>query len=209
MCYEDIDCIAPTSQPSSFPSAFPTGSSRPTMTSSTVPSSVPSKSGIPTPFGQTKEPTLEPTSSHVPTDQFPTYYPTRGETIPPVNIQNTITTRGSYCGTSWQNAVNDCSPNVSCNTNDDCTNENETCYDNISCTYHATEDTENYLGSSGSNNKDATGDDLYGTELDGDDDDDFVPVWETSSSSTASFEIVSLKYYLGWCVCMFAFCFIG
>ena len=100
--------------------------------------------------------------------------------------------------------MNDCSPNVSCTTNDDCSNEDETCYDNISCTYHA-KDTENYLASGGT----ATGDDLYGTELDEeDDDDDFVPVWESSSSF--SLKIVLLKYSLGWCyvgVCVLAFCF--
>lgn len=142
MCFGDIDCNPPTSMPSSMPSMNPSDSSMPTVVSSGAPSGLPSVSFSPTMQGQTKAPTPQPTISPA-----PTYYPTvqKAPTVKPDNVQNSITKRGSFCGASYQAAVNRCSPDTSCESDADCENSGE-CYINVSCTYHATEDEEYYSG---------------------------------------------------------------
>jgi hypothetical protein len=45
----------------------------------------------------------------------------------------TMTNRGSYCGSSYQEALGNCSPDMHCSTDDDCVSG--LCYPEISCTY--------------------------------------------------------------------------
>eukprot|EP00579_Thalassiosira_antarctica_P000652 CAMPEP_0201866942 /NCGR_PEP_ID=MMETSP0902-20130614/1352_1 /ASSEMBLY_ACC=CAM_ASM_000551 /TAXON_ID=420261 /ORGANISM="Thalassiosira antarctica, Strain CCMP982" /LENGTH=490 /DNA_ID=CAMNT_0048392009 /DNA_START=46 /DNA_END=1518 /DNA_ORIENTATION=- len=59
------------------------------------------------------------------------------------NLQNSIETRGSYCGISFELAVDSCSPGSSCSSNDDC-GKGE-CFINISCMYHASEASDHSL----------------------------------------------------------------
>lgn len=160
MCYTDIDCYAPTNPPSGMPSERPSMSHKPTTALSGMPSVNPTMSNMPTPKGQTKNPSMQPTISPKPTES-----PTKKKapTVPPYNLQNSITTRGSYCGTSFQAAVDACSPVTSCGGNDDCDGE-EGCWPNISCTFHASEADENYLGGSTPTGLDGNGDNVEGEE---------------------------------------------
>mmetsp|Transcript_332 Transcript_332/g.657 ORF Transcript_332/g.657 Transcript_332/m.657 type:complete len:325 (-) Transcript_332:189-1163(-) len=133
MCYAGINCVIPSHVPSEVPSETPSKSSMPTIRASGVPSMNPTMSDMPTPRGQTKDPTMKPTVSPRLTES-PTKR--RAPTVPPYNLQNSITQRGSYCGASFQVALNTCSPSTSCSADDDCEKE---CFPNISCTFHASE----------------------------------------------------------------------
>lgn len=111
MCFTDIVCEPPTSSPSSMPSDRPSMSGMPSVTVSDVPSGWPSMSSMPTPKGQSKPPTYRPTVSN---------YPTWGPTVDPNNIVNIMTTRGSFCGNSYEEAVEYCSENTLCTSDEDC-----------------------------------------------------------------------------------------
>ena len=86
--------------------------------------------------------TASPTISVVPTIIGQTMVPTSIPSIEPsIYIQNNIRTRGSYCGTTYKNAVTMCASSSStittlCTTNTDCNMEiGEQCFDDILCTY--------------------------------------------------------------------------
>ncbi|KAL9182199.1 hypothetical protein ACHAXT_012851 [Thalassiosira profunda] len=121
MCYDGIVCEPPTVSPTEAPTYRPT------------------VSGAPTEEGQTRPPTASPVRmpTYEPTTETPTYQPTRyaAPTVPPANVVNSITARGSYCGQSFQAAVNKCRPERRCATNDDC--ERGTCWPGVSCTFEA------------------------------------------------------------------------
>ncbi len=111
MCFTDIICEPPTSSPSYMPSGMPSMSGMPSVSASDLPSGVPSMSSVPTPKGQTKTPTYPPTISN---------YPTQDPTVNPNNIVNTMITRGSFCGNSYEEAVTYCSENTLCSSDEDC-----------------------------------------------------------------------------------------
>jgi len=157
MCYTDISCGAPTSRPSGSPSGMASGSP------SGMASGRPSGSFGPSGGGRTttRDPTVEPSASRIPTvlRVTPTTTmttTTTTTTMPPYNARDTVTARGSYCGSSFVTALRTCEPIRSCDDDDDCP-DGERCFENISCTYHASKAV--ITGSTGS-----TGDD--------DDDDD-------------------------------------
>ena len=54
-------------------------------------------------------------------------------TVSEVNTAMITSTRGSYCGKSYKQALENCSPNAHCSTDDDCISG--TCFSDISCTY--------------------------------------------------------------------------
>mmetsp|Transcript_10026 Transcript_10026/g.17445 ORF Transcript_10026/g.17445 Transcript_10026/m.17445 type:complete len:491 (+) Transcript_10026:112-1584(+) len=148
MCYTDILCAKPSDEPSGVPSATPSTSGMPTERPSASESAGPSESAAPTETGMTRPPTGAPTVRKPPTGsptRFPTGEPTmrKAPTVPPINLQNSIETRGSYCGISFELAVDSCSPGSSCSSNDDC-GKGE-CFINISCMYHASEASDHSL----------------------------------------------------------------
>ena len=138
MCFTDIICEPPTSSPSYMPSSIPSISHSPTVTVSDPPSSLPSMSSFPTPKGQTKHPTYLPTVSN-----DPTFNPT----VNPDNIVNSMTTRASFCGSSYEMAVNSCSEATLCTTDEDCSSSSAAsdalCFPDISCSSDATEWSDN------------------------------------------------------------------
>lgn len=91
----------------------------------------------------TKSPTTAtPTISYVPTIIGQTKAPTSIPSMEPtIYIQNDIRTSGSYCGTSYKNAVTMCASSTTttttlCISNMDCNIEiGEKCFDDILCTY--------------------------------------------------------------------------
>ena len=156
MCFEDIDCSnwVPSLQPSNAPSYIPTKSSTPSSEPTAEPTDIPTISSIPTPFGQTKSPTERPTVSKVPTF-----------------IQNSIKTSGSYCGISFEAAMNTCSRKNACVTNDECIDDGEECFSSIICTYRPSE--------SESPASDDVG--IFETTLDAGH--EFTPAWEDGTNS--------------------------
>ncbi|KAL3817389.1 hypothetical protein ACHAXA_005024 [Cyclostephanos tholiformis] len=115
MCFADVICDKmPSPTPSSSPSASPT------------------LSHVPTIFGQTKSPSSYPTISFRPSR--PSDWTPKGDIT---------TTRGSYCGTSYDDALASCSSQTTnCYYDDDCNGPEavvdgwgmKRCYDDISCT---------------------------------------------------------------------------
>ena len=96
-------------------------------------------SSVPTPKGQTKHPTYTPTISNE-----PTYNPT----VNPDNIVNTMNTRASYCGNSYELAVEMCSESTLCTSDEDCSNNSGVvggssavllCFPDISCSMDTSE----------------------------------------------------------------------
>jgi hypothetical protein len=183
MCFDEIECSPPSVSPTDSPTLKPTQSNMPTVTSTNRPSNSPTSSGMPTPIGQTKAPTMKPTISAEPTG---------GEySGPPFNVQNSITTRGSYCATSFDVAVSNCSPKIECNKDEDCTRDGETCHGMISCTYAASEEEGHSTYIAGDD------DDVYAKEFNDDGDDDFTPAWDTTSSGGRRSTLVT-KACLSW-----------
>lgn len=176
MCFPDIVCEAPTSTPSGapvMPSGSPSLSEAPTYKGQTQPPT-------PTP-PPTRDPSASPSDvpSGSPTTSSPTSDPTKARlpTLPPANLQNTITVRGSYCGRTFELALGGCNPSTSCEYDEDCDGGGGGeggCFPNISCTYHAAED-DKFLGSAappgddageeGGAASDGATDDLYGREF--------------------------------------------
>jgi len=95
-------------------------------------------SSVPTPKGQTKHPTYTPTIS-----KEPTYNPT----VNPDNIVNTMNTRASYCGNSYELAVEMCSESTLCISDEDCSSTSGVvggsavllCFPDISCSMDTSE----------------------------------------------------------------------
>lgn len=147
MCFSDIECVVPTEGPSAMPTISPSESMSPSGGVTEGPSGVPSvsfrpsvsdKTGVPSKFpsispsitpskAPTKPPSTSPTST--PTIQPNTFQPTGS----PVEI-STIKLRGYFCGTTYQNAVEDCNASKSCNSHKDC-EEGEKCFPNVSCEF--------------------------------------------------------------------------
>jgi len=155
MCFSDVRCMPPSDVPSRTPSvmpsvsarpsgeltvgpsAIPTGSLRPSVNDKTGgPSSFPSIApSIPPSVSPTKSPSTSPTST--PTTQPNTLLPTGS----PVEI-STIKLRGYFCGTSYENAVEECTASKSCNSHADCEEEEnekggeeKKCFPNVSCEF--------------------------------------------------------------------------
>jgi len=92
-----------------------------------------------------------PTMPTTPTTTVTTTTTTTTTEMPPYNAKDTITARGSYCGSSFVTALRTCEPIRSCHDDGDCIRdddgkddgkglekeEEERCFDNISCTFHA------------------------------------------------------------------------
>jgi len=90
--------------------------------------------------------TATPTVSYVPTIIGQTKAPTSIPSMEPtIYIQNAIRTRGSFCGTTYKNAVTMCASSTTttttlCISNTDCNVEiGEKCFDDILCTYEDVE----------------------------------------------------------------------
>ena len=125
MCFADIICDKmPSHRPSSIPSVLPTESNDPTF------------------FGQSKHPSMEPTISR---------RPSRPSDWSPG--EDTMTSRGSYCGSSHDDALASCSLQITnCFTDDDCNGPGavvdgwgmKRCYSDISCTIVDTSSTNGY-----------------------------------------------------------------
>ena len=134
MCFTDIRCIAPTVAPSMSPSAMPSTTAMPSDNPTVHSSSTPSKSSNPTADGKTKSPTISPTITP------PSSSPSSSTDTPtgsPVEV-STIKTRGYFCGTSYQNAIDTCDGARSCSSNADCNESGgEECYPNVSCEFLA------------------------------------------------------------------------
>lgn len=200
MCYTDIVCVAPadpTESPSVRPTVSPTVSMAPTFTGQT-----PSPTLGPTTGSPTQDPTLGPTVSptKAPTrnpTMSPSISPTkqRPPTVPPMNLQNIVTARGSYCGASIQTALNQCSPSTFCSNGSDCEN-NEECIPNISCTFHASEANKDGEETESDDEEEEIdeGDDVYETEFAGNEfGEEYVPE-EIISAAMAK------KLLFGWWV---------
>mmetsp|Transcript_12192 Transcript_12192/g.18305 ORF Transcript_12192/g.18305 Transcript_12192/m.18305 type:complete len:315 (-) Transcript_12192:150-1094(-) len=138
MCFTDIRCVSPSNQPSDMPSGMPSSSAMPSSGGgrpSVVPSATPSKSSVPSVNGRTQSPTRSPSIS--PTSTSPTNTQTVTPTGSPVEV-SLIKVRGYFCGSTYDNAVEECDASKSCNSNVDCSNGEE-CYPNVSCEFMASE----------------------------------------------------------------------
>jgi hypothetical protein len=170
MCFEDIDCSnwVPSLQPSNAPSYIPTKSSTPSSEPTAEPTDIPTISSIPTKFGQTKSPTERPTVS-----TQPTFIPTLAKppSAPPASTQNSIKTSGSYCGISFEAAMNTCSQKIACVTNDECIDDGEECFSSIICTYRPSESERPASDDVG----------IFETTLDAGH--EFTPAWEDGTNS--------------------------
>mmetsp|Transcript_23179 Transcript_23179/g.38191 ORF Transcript_23179/g.38191 Transcript_23179/m.38191 type:complete len:312 (-) Transcript_23179:156-1091(-) len=138
MCFTDIRCVAPSNEPSGMPSNVPSRSSVPSDSPTVVASESPSMSLVPSIDGKTKSPTLSPTIS--PTSASPTTPQTATPTGSPVEV-SMIKIRGYFCGSTYDNAVEECDASKSCNSNADC-DDGEECYPNVSCEFMASEANE-------------------------------------------------------------------
>ncbi|KAL3775109.1 hypothetical protein ACHAW5_001512 [Stephanodiscus triporus] len=115
MCFGGITCESPSSSPSASPTA------------TTTPSAGPTTSVPPTYVGQTRPPTYSPTTSNRPT-------------LPPDALVDAMTSRGSYCGDEYDDAVSNCLPSTACVDDDDCNGYgavdgwgSKRCFADISC----------------------------------------------------------------------------
>eukprot|EP01082_Thalassiosira_pseudonana_P009897 g8750.t1 g8750 contig34:21830-23530(-) len=121
---------------------------------------------------------------------------TQQEQQPQNNIlDNTITTRGSFCGSFYAEAVSQCSSRTMCDSSRDCGGSGEECFPNISCTMGgsgANDDAVNGLGgtdtATDTTNTIGSTDDLYTVEFSPRQDDmvDFLKEETSNSASTSS-----------------------
>lgn len=104
--------------------------------------------------------------------------------------------RGSFCGENFEKAISLCSPSISCESDNDC-KENEECFINISCTYNAIEVVEDHMG------EDTAGS-LGGAIIDVEDsEDDADDMYETEFESLFGEEYAPesssvLRRLIGW-----------